>query len=722
MLKRILGGNHRLIRRRPTENIEMSGDTRITPAEVANSACVFGVADHYPRPIEKAQDATAAQATHPAGSFGASTWGVVASTGGFGTSSGGMGAGGFGATSTGAALSTTLVESQALISQLQLQMDQQQLQLDELRQRVLWTFPEVESSLEFLNTPVVSSSVTNVNPVADRPGLIRGSASQAQQDGEGGRGEGGQVNIGLSIHHAAVYVSFASESGIPWVKQSWVQFASTGVIFLQVAVLSAIFMGCLMPSCTSNWQCPGERVCAPNLVLYGGTGDSCYHCGSWEVLTKYNFSQHIPVVTDSLPPDWRVCAFENEQCSCPVGIVRYGANGVYAPIKEVITSIGCNNTVFGDPISSVDKRCECKTPATTKEVEKEKAAQCDQSFCTSPDLHGGFDCWAAWGTGGTEPFTCRDDYQPIKTGRFENHTWGIIEEYTCCPKGSPTVAYWTTFSCPEDDTLCSGCYDPVTHSFSTKNTEVEENRSAMIWTDWAAVMLSSVVLAFMVSKEVQQDTFCELFRKKLVTEADQRFGLTLLQSLWLWLERFKNCALRFTVLPLTSNAACYLVIYRGGDALTVCFNTLGVLFVFECDDLAYGHLVDAATRAAVEKYMQEELGEKETNLEDEFTYTVAVFMAIMIGILVSLYVSPEGWGVILFVNFAFFLVGALAASQRGGTVTQAGGRCRSGGIVVAKWLTGLLLYCVMWFSQVSDPVGSAIWLYNYAGKYGWRVG
>jgi len=325
-----------------------------------------------------------------------------------------------------------------------------------------------------------------------------------------------------------------------------------------------------------------------------------------------------------------------------------------------------------------------------------------------------------FGASGTEAFTCRDDYQPIKTGRFVNNTWGIIEEYTCCPKGSPTVAYWTTFSCPEDDTLCSGCYDPVTHSFSTKVTEVEENRSAMIWTDWAAVTLSSVVLAFMVSKEVQQDTFCELFRKKLVTEADQRFGLTLLQSLWFWLDRFKNCAFRFTVLPLTSNAAIYLVIYRGGDAMTVCFNTLGVLFVFEFDDLAYGHLVDAATRAAVEKYMQEELGEKETNLEDEFTYTVAVsFLAIMIGILASLYVSLEGWGLMLFVNFAFFLVAALTASQRGSTVTQAGGRCRSGGTAVAKWLTGLSLYCIMWFSQVTDPVGL---IRYHAGKYGWRIG
>jgi hypothetical protein len=42
--------------------------------------------------------------------------------------------------------------------------------------------------------------------------------------------------------------------------------------------------------------------------------------------------------------------------------VRYGANSMYAPIKEVITSIGCNNNVFGDPVSGTRKICECTTP------------------------------------------------------------------------------------------------------------------------------------------------------------------------------------------------------------------------------------------------------------------------------------------------------------------------------------------------------------------------
>jgi hypothetical protein len=59
---------------------------------------------------------------------------------------------------------------------------------------------------------------------------------------------------------------------------------------------------------------------------------------------------------------WSVCASEGEQCSCPGGIVRFGANGAYAPIKEVITSTGitCNSNAFGaDPIAGTRKSCAC---------------------------------------------------------------------------------------------------------------------------------------------------------------------------------------------------------------------------------------------------------------------------------------------------------------------------------------------------------------------------
>ena len=74
-------------------------------------------------------------------------------------------------------------------------------------------------------------------------------------------------------------------------------------------------------------------------------------CGSDdEGLLSYSASMHA---------DWSVCAAEGGHCYCPDGMVRYGADGIYAPIKEVITSIGCNSNVFGDHVFVIPKICEC---------------------------------------------------------------------------------------------------------------------------------------------------------------------------------------------------------------------------------------------------------------------------------------------------------------------------------------------------------------------------
>jgi hypothetical protein len=59
--------------------------------------------------------------------------------------------------------------------------------------------------------------------------------------------------------------------------------------------------------------------------------------------------------------NWTVCAGEHGQCACPNGVVRYGINGRYASTRDVTTSIGCNNGVFGDPTPGIVKRCECMT-------------------------------------------------------------------------------------------------------------------------------------------------------------------------------------------------------------------------------------------------------------------------------------------------------------------------------------------------------------------------
>ena len=54
----------------------------------------------------------------------------------------------------------------------------------------------------------------------------------------------------------------------------------------------------------------------------------------------------------------RICANHNQICRCD-GNVIYGANQSWSRPLEVQGSVKCSNTVFGDPISGVAKKCIC---------------------------------------------------------------------------------------------------------------------------------------------------------------------------------------------------------------------------------------------------------------------------------------------------------------------------------------------------------------------------
>jgi MSHA biogenesis protein MshQ len=56
---------------------------------------------------------------------------------------------------------------------------------------------------------------------------------------------------------------------------------------------------------------------------------------------------------------WVYCAAENGTCTPPSSAtVRYGANNVYATISNINGAVGCNNSVFGDPLLGVVKQCD----------------------------------------------------------------------------------------------------------------------------------------------------------------------------------------------------------------------------------------------------------------------------------------------------------------------------------------------------------------------------
>jgi len=67
------------------------------------------------------------------------------------------------------------------------------------------------------------------------------------------------------------------------------------------------------------------------------------------------------------------CAREYGVCQC-YGEVRYGANGKFSAWHAVSGSVGCNNSVFGDPIHGVAKTCYCRR--STPEYVKHGKSQC----------------------------------------------------------------------------------------------------------------------------------------------------------------------------------------------------------------------------------------------------------------------------------------------------------------------------------------------------------
>ena len=117
-----------------------------------------------------------------------------------------------------------------------------------------------------------------------------------------------------------------------------------------------------------NYECggggAGGYLYNQNIILTSGSYTITVGAGG-EKSTKGSDSE---IRNNNATTDWssaKVCANEWEQCSCPGGIVRYGANGRYAGTKEVASSISCTNNVFGDPTPGIFKRCDCAISTTS---------------------------------------------------------------------------------------------------------------------------------------------------------------------------------------------------------------------------------------------------------------------------------------------------------------------------------------------------------------------
>jgi hypothetical protein len=110
--------------------------------------------------------------------------------------------------------------------------------------------------------------------------------------------------------------------------------------------------------------------------------------------------------------------------------------------------------------------------------------------------------------------------------------------------------------------------------------------------DWATLIFATYVVGLTIVGELKDVELCGLAIKRIPEGALD----------WKWVTALSFCLelRRFVFLPAMLIAVATLVMTKGGDALSVCFNTVAILFLVEIDNISYHVGLGELQKARVE--------------------------------------------------------------------------------------------------------------------------
>jgi hypothetical protein len=127
---------------------------------------------------------------------------------------------------------------------------------------------------------------------------------------------------------------------------------------------------------------------------------------------------------------------------------------------------------------------------------------------------------------------------------------------------------------------CSACFDPAVQEFSSKGMgkAVQENLNSMRFGDYSTVLLAAFLVGISIGEEIQDIFHCRALRLSPLGQSQPGFHLGL---------KILELIRQFALLPVVVIVVPLLVMHRGADALSLCFNTLALLFLLDCDNMAF---------------------------------------------------------------------------------------------------------------------------------------
>jgi hypothetical protein len=243
---------------------------------------------------------------------------------------------------------------------------------------------------------------------------------------------------------------------------------------------------------------------------------------------------------------------------------------------------------------------------------------------------------------------------------------------------SAVVSWCETCVRPLDSNLrpqIDGTVDPLTGAGL-----IAANVAAMGYFDRFTMVFAAAVVALEVVGELRDVTICTFAIRHAgdrLTPA-WRFIMTLLGGMRRWL-----------FLPTLVSTVPILVLYKGGDALSICFNTVAVLFLCEIDNIMLTNGLGEDSRKRVEESGRVELGEKEAT---DLLRTKAVHVFLIMVFVPAAVRSRDALLVLVLPPLAFWLGGVAENVGAGGDAATI---ARGIGLTTASCLLGLVGFIML---------------------------
>ena len=161
-----------------------------------------------------------------------------------------------------------------------------------------------------------------------------------------------------------------------------------------------------------------------------------------------------------------------------------------------------------------------------------------------------------------------------------------------------------------------------------------------------------------------------------------------------------HCGIRrYCFLPGLVATIPSLVMLKGADALSICLNSIAVLFITDVDNAIYDYMISDTVKSEVETFGVVVL----TTAESRFLYRTnrRHTLLIAIAVMLTVYVASDNAALLILtfiMPFTFFLIGAMLEAEEGQTLQD---KAMLVFYILAQGFGGITLYFILFLLSVA---------------------